>query len=360
MTIHVSEKAKQSLLGGPENMVTELKTSIFFAPGETIPGVKQYYQIAKTIAGFVNGEGGVLWLGVDDDGQPKGVEGDLAVLGGGSARSCKGPLSNDEGMAFGGTADKYILKLKELVKAYLGPSAEKYIAGAQAATVAGKVIVKVPVSKADPGFVAYVYKWHPGEKRYTEEVYRRAANGTSHLEGFARDEFIRGKCREEIKKQLMSLQNNAGGLTKAELVAALKEIQETTVVGAPVQVEGAVVLDDPHFAALGSPKGFVFDGQHVCDVKGWKGAYQALLEKLNALDAATFDALPSEKDFAKWFVAVLPHKKYAGFSKTKFGSQSNIRAKELANKVYFINPDYIVHKLLARSNIEPSRVALRG
>lgn len=191
MTIQVSEKAKQSLLGGPENMVTELKTSIFFAPGETIPGVKQYYQIAKTIAGFVNGEGGVLWLGVDDDGQPKGVEGDLVVLGGGSARSCKGPLSNDEGMAFGGTADKYILKL-------------------------------------------------------------------------------------------------------------------------------------------------------------------------NALDAATFDALPGEKDFAKWFVAVLPHKKYAGFSKTKFGSQANIRAKELANKVYFINPDYIVHKLLAKFNIEPTRVALRG
>ena len=63
MNIQVASVPQQNLLGGPENMVTELKTSVFIAPGESVPGVKQYFQIAKTIAGFINGAGGTLWLG---------------------------------------------------------------------------------------------------------------------------------------------------------------------------------------------------------------------------------------------------------------------------------------------------------
>lgn len=362
MNIQVASVPQQNLLGGPENMVTELKTSVFIAPGESVPGVKQYFQIAKTIAGFINGAGGTLWLGVADDGKVKGVESDLAVLGGGSARPCRGPLSNDEGMSFGGTVDQYILKLKELVKAYLGPSAEKYIAGAQAARVEGKIVVKVPVTKAEPGYVAYVYKWHSTERKYSEEIYQRAANGTSHLDGFARDEFIRGKCREEFKKQLAALQNNAVGLTKSELVAALEEIQEATVVGAQVRVEGAVSLADPNFEALTSPKGFVFDGQHVCDVRGWREAYLALLDKLNELDAAKFDALPADGYFRKFFVDPLPRARLSGYSTAphKYGTSGKIRAKELGGKAYFANPDYAVHRLLTLFGVDKARVALRG
>lgn len=33
MNIQVTSAPQQNLLGGPENMVTELKTSIFIAPG---------------------------------------------------------------------------------------------------------------------------------------------------------------------------------------------------------------------------------------------------------------------------------------------------------------------------------------
>ena len=358
MNITVTPQPKVNLLGGPENMKTELKTSIFIAPGEAMPGTKQYFQIAKTIAGFINGEGGILWLGVKDDGSVGGVESDLAILGGGSARACKGPMSHDGGIVYGGTADKYILKLKELVKAYLGLSAEKYISGAQAAHVQGKIVVKVPVTKAESGYIAYVYKYLSTEKVYSEEIYQRAANGTSHLQGFARDEFIRGKCREEFAKQLSALENTAGGLSKEELISALRDMKKT--VGIEVTVEGAVALDDEHFSALAKPAGFVFDGKHVCDVKSWKGAYLALLEKLQELDAAKFDALPTDADLKKYFVVAAPHKKYPGFASTRFGSALNIRAKELSGKVYFTNGDYAVAKLLAKFGIAPSRVALRG
>jgi len=360
MNIQVSPVRKTNLLGGPENMTTELKTSIFIAAGETVPGVRQYYQIAKTVAGFINGAGGVLWLGVGDDGTPKGIEGDLAILGGGTARPCRGPLSNDEGMSFGGTADQYILKLKELVKALLGPSAEKYIAGASSAMVQGKVVVKVPVEKSENGYVAYVYKWSPADKKYSEELYQRAANGTSHLEGFARDEFIRGKCREEFREQLAALQKDAGGLTKAELVAALKEMQAKSIGGGEVLVEGAVAVDDRNFAALKSPKGLVFDGKHVCDVSSWKEAFGALLVKLNEIDASKFDGIADEAFFNRWFVEVQPHKKYGDYFKDRIGTAANVRGYVKVGKAHFANPDYVVHRLLARFGIAPGRVALRG
>ena len=341
-------------------MVTELKTSIFIAPGENMPGAKQYFQIAKTIAGFINGEGGTLWLGVGDDGEVKGIADDLAILGGGLACPCRGPLSNDVGMDFGGTADKYILKLKELVKAYLGPSAEKHIAGAQSAPVKGKIIVKVPVAPAESGYVAYVYKWHPMEKKYSEEIYRRSANGTSHLEGFARDEFIRGKCREAFARQLNALEKTVNGLSKVELIEALKEMQEKVVVGMPVQVEGALAVDDPNFKAIKSPKGFVFDGKHVCDVKTWKDAFGALLVKLNEIDASKFDGIADEPFFSRWFVEVKPHKKYGDYFKDLLGTAANVRGLVKVGKVHFCNPDYIVHRLLARFGIDSGRVSVRG
>ena len=367
MNIQVSEAPKRNLLGGPENMKTELKTSIFFAAGEQTPGVRQYYKIAKTIAGFINGEGGVLWLGVEDGGAVKGIEQDLAVLGGGLAAPCRGPLSNDTGLTFGGTADQYILKLKELVKALIGPSAEKYIAGTQAATVDGKIVVKVPVTKADPGYYAYVYTWHPTRKTYTEDLYQRVANGTSSLEGFARDNFIKGKCREEfdrhlhiLKEQLATLQQNAGGLSKAELMTALTELQSKVTVGAPVIVSGALSIDDPDFGAIKSPRKFVFDGEHVCDVKTWKDAFGALLVKLNELDAAKFDDIASEPFFSRWFVQVQKHKRYSDCYKTLLGTARNIRGLSKVGKAHFTNPDYIVQRLLVRFGVDPCRVAYAG
>lgn len=367
MNIQVSEAPKRNLLGGPENMKTELKTSIFFAAEESIPGARQYYQIAKTIAGFINGEGGVLWLGVGDHGTVKGIEQDLAVLGGGSAIPCRGPLSNDEGLTYGGTADQYILKLKELVKALIGPSAEKYIAAAKAASVDGKIVVKVPVTKADPGYYAYVYKWHPGKKTYTEELYLRVANGTAHLKGFARDKFVREKCREEFEKQLRVLkeqlgilQQSAGGLSKAELMTALTELQSKVAVGSPVTVSGALSIDDPSFGAIRSPRKFVFDGEHVCDVKTWKDAFGALLVKLNELDAAKFDGIASEPFFSRWFVKVQKHKRYADYYKTLLGTGKDVRGLSKVNKAQFTNPDYVVRRLLTRFGISPGRMAYAG
>lgn len=352
--------SQPDLLGGPENMVTELKTSIFIAPDENIPGTKQYFQIAKTIAGFINAEGGTLWLGVADDGIAKGVEADLAILGGGSARSCRGPWSNDEGMSFGGTADQYILKLKELVKALLGPSAEKYIAGAQAAKVNGRIVVKVPVSKADVGYVAYVYKWLSRENKYSEELYQRVANGTSHLEGFARDKFIRDKCREEFSRQLAALEVRASGLTKGELVAALRAATNEVRSGVKVTVIGAVAITDVAIKDM-NIKGFVFDGEHVKDVKSVAEFVEEMLKKIQSVNPAVFDVLPETKGFASWFSRVQPGRRTPkGHYRTPFGTAGDIRAKEQSNKTYIANSNYYLQKLIVLSGIPAEKFMARG
>ena len=356
MNIQVSQAPQPNLLGGQENMVRELKTSIFIHPDDNIPGTKQYFQIAKTIAGFINAEGGTLWLGVDDGGTAVGVEPDLAILGGGSASSCRGPWSNDVDMSFGGTADQYILKLKELVKAYLGPSAEKYIAGAQAAKVNGKIVVKVPVSKADVGYVAYVYKWLSRENKYSEELYQRVANGTSHLEGFARDEFIRGKCHEEFAKQLNSLEKNVSGLSKTELVDALKEMQrEKMLNGAPVVVGGGLPLTEETLSLIGKPKGVVFDGEHLCDVKSWKEVFNVVYCKLNELNSVIFDSLPEQEP--KWFKR---GRRCPGCYKSKLGSAGDVRAVEISNKIYLWRETFVFRRVLSTCGIDAGRFMVRA
>lgn len=57
--------------------------------------------IAKTVAAFLNTEGGVLFIGVDDDGGVIGLEEDLT--------------------SFNGSKDKFLKKLSETINKYLGP-----------------------------------------------------------------------------------------------------------------------------------------------------------------------------------------------------------------------------------------------
>ena len=95
-------------------------------------------------------------------------------------------------------------------------------------------------------------------------------------------------------------------------------------------------------------------------MKGWTGAYEALLIKLNELDVSKFDDLPDLDFFKKYFVRVQPRKKYGDCYLTKFGRASDVRAQRKGGKVYFTNADYVVHRLLAHFGVEPGRVALRG
>jgi len=57
---------------------------------------------------------------------------------------------------------------------------------------------------------------------------------------------------------------------------------------------------------------------------------------------------------------VQPHKKYGDYFKDKLGTAANVRGYVKVGKAHFVKPDYVVQRLLARFNVAPNRVAVRG
>ena len=69
----------RSLIDGGESNVLEFKESARWSHGTASKG-KSEQIIVKTLAGFMNNEGGTLLIGVADDGSAVGVESDYATL----------------------------------------------------------------------------------------------------------------------------------------------------------------------------------------------------------------------------------------------------------------------------------------
>ncbi len=70
---------------GSENEKKEFKSSIVFPAGETSPDIdKQLGIICRTIAGFMNANGGTLYIGVSDNGYICGIESDYSHLNDGA------------------------------------------------------------------------------------------------------------------------------------------------------------------------------------------------------------------------------------------------------------------------------------
>lgn len=63
---------------GTENQLQEFKTSVVYFAGDSTANPKEQFKvILKTITGFLNAKGGILWLGVADNGHASGIEPDL-------------------------------------------------------------------------------------------------------------------------------------------------------------------------------------------------------------------------------------------------------------------------------------------
>jgi hypothetical protein len=77
-----SPAAVEHLLHAGETTKVELKSSLRADTlGRGVPPRVLEKVVARTVAGFMNAQGGVLVIGVDDDGKPLGLERDLATLG---------------------------------------------------------------------------------------------------------------------------------------------------------------------------------------------------------------------------------------------------------------------------------------
>lgn len=91
-----------SLIGQGENESLEFKSSLRYDyKKQSVNRDELGLVVAKTVAGFMNRSGGILLLGVDDDGQLLGIEKDIESL----------PKKNTDG---------FQLAFKEIIKTYIG------------------------------------------------------------------------------------------------------------------------------------------------------------------------------------------------------------------------------------------------
>lgn len=129
---------------------------------------------------------------------------------------------------------------------------------------------------------------------------------------------------------------------------------------APAKAEvKSLPLTESALMNVRAPLALMIDGEDVRIVSSWKNCYQALCERLMALDPAKFDALPDQPQFRRFFVRAVPHKKYPDCYVAKFGSENNVRVKEIGSKSYFYMPNYVVYNLLKHFGIDPTRVTIR-
>lgn len=132
------------------------------------------HQVAslKTIAAFMNAHGGVLYLGVDDEGHAIGLEGDLSLI------NDPHPL------------DIFEMRFREAMKNHIQPIPLNFVQ-LQFLSVEGKTVAKVEVT-ARQG-VTYVVRRDLKTGAMLEEVYVRDGNRTLNLAGRSRDQFILGR-----------------------------------------------------------------------------------------------------------------------------------------------------------------------
>ena len=125
----------------------------------------------------------------------------------------------------------------------------------------------------------------------------------------------------------------------------------------PSVVSNGGGLCEARLTAMKKPSALMLDGAKAANVGTWKELFQKLFEKLNELDPAKFDALPTDGLFGKYFMRLEPGKKTPhDHFKIKLGTGGNIRAKELANKIYLWRTDYYFRKLLTQLDVDVSRI----
>lgn len=189
-------------IGIDEGLKAEFKTSIFFAAG---PTKQQPEEIARTVAAFINTEGGDLYLGVRDDGVVVGIENDLNAMG--RADPCaiiRGPFASDASYCYKANGEQYFLKVQKIVEAYLGKDALRFLDDMKLLSKEAVPYMRVSVRKAHDG--EYV-RFKSNDSRYSE-IWIRTPGAKRCLIDCDRDAFIQRKaneCSAENEKMLKSL-----------------------------------------------------------------------------------------------------------------------------------------------------------
>ena len=111
-----------------ENEKLEMKSTLRYDLRENTVNKKLEFVIAKTISAFLNSDGGILIIGLDDNGNALGLEKDFETL----------PKKDIDG---------FELHLRNIILKYLGSSFEKYLK-VTFPIIDDRTICKIQISKS--------------------------------------------------------------------------------------------------------------------------------------------------------------------------------------------------------------------
>ena len=125
----------KQLISGGENDSVEFKSSLRWSTKEEKTDKRLEVVVVKTLSAFMNARGGTLFIGINDDGEPVGIEPDYKTFQ---------RKPNQDG---------FILKLSDLISKNMGAKSHKFIMS-DIQAMAGKDVCRIRVSPSDrPVFV---------------------------------------------------------------------------------------------------------------------------------------------------------------------------------------------------------------
>ena len=158
---------------GIESDTVEFKQSLVYHPKHKDEPTAQIYNIMRSISGFMNHEGGVLYLGVKDDGSVHGIHNDFDRL------------NEESGYTYPKNWDGWARKVVDSVRQYLGV----YAAG----------LIKIEKEDHGDKTVAKIVIRRSNKPIYVNnaQLYCRQCNETAQLKGDALTMFIVERLRGE-------------------------------------------------------------------------------------------------------------------------------------------------------------------
>lgn len=150
----------------PESLHKEFKSSFQWDISQNHQNLDERLKTLKTIVAFLNSEGGVLFIGVNDNRTVRGVEEDLKL--------------------FKGSEDKFQLQIRDLISDRVGAEFAQLI-GIHCEPIEEKIVCVIEVERAiEPAFLKDDGKCH---------FYTREGNRTNELDPKETNAFIRSKRR---------------------------------------------------------------------------------------------------------------------------------------------------------------------
>ncbi len=352
--------------GIKEDLHNEFKTSVFVDADTQTPGIKQMLKIARTLAAFMNTEGGRLYVGVTDDGQVRGMASDLALLANSPAIVAVHTVRyNDEGFSYGATEDKFELKIRAIARALLSPNAEQCITSVLVRSVAEKLVCQIEVKPCNKDEFIYFFQKNPKLRTEEEQIIVRIGNHNKTLVGAERDAFVRKRVLAGLDAQIHAVQKAVADGETAGDYKALADAVETLLakfaveerIGSKITVSDGQPFTKETVMAADKPRSLAWEGSHYVDVKDWRDLILKVLEKLQEIDAAKFDKLAEQKEFSKTLIKVMkPREKHGDCYPTKFGADGKIRIKfSLGDRKNLWQEDKPLRKIIAAFGVDVSK-----